>query len=133
MYQKAISLFLAMVALGLVSYGFTGFYALNDTQLFCSEDSDCVYSVCCPIYGESYGICDQEETCDEIYEAGRTAEEVTDNIAQQAASVEEQASQSYIAISLGIILLLIIAIVSFVESKQHRETKKKKKRKKSKK
>ena len=132
MYQKTLTILLAFVALLSLGSGITGFYTLDDSSLYCSDDSDCSYSVCCALDGETYGVCAQESECADVYEESKN----NGGIARAAeVDVADEAEQSYIAVALGLILLMIIAIVSYVEWHQHKEEapKKRKKRKKSKK
>jgi len=128
MYQKSLTLFLALVAVSFLGYGITGFYTLELSQPVCQDDSDCTYSVCCELYGQSYGVCDQEDQCAGIYLASRAAavdvkETQSAPILQQAPEVDiqEQASQSYIALALGIFILFVIGVISYVEWKQHKD------------
>lgn len=128
MYQKALTLFLALVAVSFLGYGITGFYTLDLSQPACQVDSDCTYSVCCGVYGQSYGVCDQEDQCAGIYLASRAAavdvkETQSAPVLQQAPEVnlQAQASQSYIALALGIFILFVIGVISYVEWKQHKD------------
>ncbi len=130
MYEKTLTIALAFVGILLVGTGITGFYSIDFEQELCQTDDDCAYSVCCPVYNEEFGLCDQEENCDGIYIATKNAEEVkktsSTNVmgAADLSELEEEATQSYIALALGLILLLIIAVVSYVEWQQHKEDKK---------
>ena len=129
MYEKSLTLVLTFVGILLVGTGITGFYSIDFEQPICQTDDDCSYSVCCAVYNEEFGLCDQQENCDGIYIATKNAEEVqktsSTNVFRTAdlSGLEEEATQSYIAVALGIILLLIIAVVSYVEWQQHHETK----------
>ncbi len=131
MYQKILTTILLCASLLLVGQGITGFYTLDYTQELCQVDSDCSYSVCCPVYGEEYGVCDQESNCDGIYLATRNTVESgnteSSSVLRTASvsDIEEEASQSYIALALGLIILLVVAVVSYVEWHQHKESKKK--------
>ena len=64
MRQKILSLFLALVAIGCIGYGITGFYAIDYQGDYCDSDSDCSTGVCCYFYGESNRVCDYEQNCD---------------------------------------------------------------------
>lgn len=125
MYQKTLTLILAFVMLFFIGYGVTGFYTL-DSQSLCVEDSDCSYSVCCPLYEKEYGVCGQESECQQVYLDSQTSSGAVIS-AQSAPVIEETVERSYIAVSLGIILLLILAIVGYLEWKQEKKGSKKKK------
>ena len=128
MYQKILTLILAFSALFFVSYGITGFYVL-DMESICVEDSDCSYSVCCPLYEEEYGRCGQELDCSQIYLDSRQYTGAVMS-AQQAPIIEKDVERSYIAVSLGILLLLILAIVGYLEWKKEKHSYKRKRFKK---
>jgi len=126
MYQKTLALILGFSALFFLGYGITGFYALDmSTQSVCIEDSDCSYAVCCPLSDKEYGVCGQQTECSQIYLDSRTSSGAV-LFAQQALAVEEDVERSYIAVSLGILLLLILAIVGYLEWKQEKNPTKKK-------
>ena len=111
-----LTLILAFAILFFVGYGITGFYALDpSSHSSCVEDSDCSYSVCCPLDGKDYGICGQESECE-----GLTS---VDSL-ERAPRVANAAERSYIAIALGVLLLLILAIVGYLEWKTERKAKK---------
>lgn len=124
MYQKTLTLILAFAMLFSIGYGITGFYSLEPESL-CVEDSDCSYSVCCPMYGKNYGVCGQESNCAQVYMDSRESSGAVMSM-QNAPVVEEAVERSYIAVSLGILLLLILAIVGYLEWKQEKFSKKKK-------
>lgn len=107
MYQKGLTVFLAIVALFSISYGITGF-AVIEPEL-CQVDSDCQYAVCCPLQGKGYGVCDQEDACAEVYSTSK------DEILEAPAITEEQASRSYLAVMLGILILFILGIIGYYE------------------
>lgn len=133
MYGKILTVFLALVAVSFIGYGVTGFYTLDLVQPACQDDSDCRYSVCCEVYGQSYGVCDQQENCDGIYFATRAAAtqvKETQSTPLQAPDIGAQASQSYVALALGLFILFVIAVISYVEWKQHKAPKQKRKSKK---
>ena len=68
MYQKTLTLILAFASLFFLGYGITGFYSIDpSSHSLCVEDSDCSYSVCCPVYDKEYGVCAQESECSTIY------------------------------------------------------------------
>ncbi len=113
MYQKTLTLILAIAALFSVGFGITGFATLDDSQI-CLQDNDCHYSVCCPLQEKDYGVCSQESECSEIY--FNSAEKS----AMMSPEIGEQAERSYIAVVLGIIILMILAIVGYFEWKQER-------------
>lgn len=126
MYQKTLALILGFSALFFLGYGITGFYALDtSTQSVCIEDSDCSYSLCCPLSNKEYGVCGQESECSQIYLDSRSSGSVMS--AQQAPAIQEDVERSYIAVSLGILLLLILAIVGYLEWKQEKNPLKRKK------
>src|SRR3989338_756872 len=113
MYQKTLTLILAFAMLFSIGYGVTGFYTL-DSESLCVEESDCSYSVCCPLSGKEYGVCEQESECSQS-SSGAV-------LSAQKAPLQENVERSYIAVSLGILLLLILAIVGYLEWKQEKKT-----------
>jgi hypothetical protein len=123
MYEKTLSIILTLVAFSFIGSGITGFYSLDFEQPVCIEDDDCSYSVCCPVYDQEWGVCDQEDQCAGIYLASQAAEQVQktseDSVLAAAPDLDEQVTQSYVAVALGLIILLIIGVVSYVEWKQH--------------
>lgn len=124
MYQKTLTLILAFATLFFLGYGITGFYALDpSTHSVCVEDSDCSYSVCCPLSEKSYGVCGQASECVSL----SSGEKVS---SAEAPTLEASAERSYIAVSLGVVLLMILAIVGYLEWKAEKEGKKRKKSKK---
>ena len=119
MYQKTLTLILAFATLFFLGYGITGFYTIDPaSHSLCIEESDCSYSVCCPLSGKDYGICGQESECAALNDEG--------TVLQQAPSLGEVAERSYIAVALGILLLMILAIVGYLEWKQEKVVKKRK-------
>ncbi|MSR86345.1 hypothetical protein EXS74_03035 [Candidatus Woesearchaeota archaeon] len=120
MFQKTLTLILAFATLFFLGYGITGFYAIDPSEhSLCIEDSDCSYSVCCPLTGKDYGICGQESECASLLSQGSSME--------QAPSIGEVAERSYIAVALGLVLLMFLAIVGYLEWKTEKEGKKRKK------
>jgi hypothetical protein len=85
-------------------------------------------SVCCPLASESYGVCAQDFECKEVLELSGVASAPVFGAPQTNEEVVEKASQSYVAIALGVILLLLISVVSYVEW-QDKPKQKKRKRK----
>ncbi len=119
MYQKTLTLILAFAMLFSIGYGVTGFYTL-DSESLCVEESDCSYSVCCPLSGKEYGVCEQESECSQIYLDSQSSSGAV--MSAQKAPLQENVERSYIAVSLGILLLLILAIVGYLEWKQEKKT-----------
>jgi len=119
MYQKTLTLILAFAMLFSIGYGVTGFYTL-DSESLCVEESDCSYSVCCPLSGKEYGVCGQESECSQIYLDSQSSSGAV--MSAQKAPLQENVERSYIAVSLGILLLLILAIVGYLEWKQEKKT-----------
>ena len=119
MYQKTLTLILAFAMLFSIGYGVTGFYTL-DSESLCVEESDCSYSVCCPLSGKEYGVCGQESECSQIYLDSQSSSGAV--MSAQKAPLQENVERSYIAVSLGILLLLIFAIVGYLEWKQEKKT-----------
>ncbi|HIH15405.1 MAG: hypothetical protein QT08_C0017G0024 [archaeon GW2011_AR17] len=119
MYQKTLTLILAFAMLFSIGYGVTGFYTL-DSESLCVEESDCSYSVCCPLSGKEYGVCEQESECSQIYLDSQSSSGAV--LSAQKAPLQENVERSYIAVSLGILLLLILAIVGYLEWKQEKKT-----------
>ncbi len=125
MYQKTLTMILAFATLFFLGYGITGFYSLDPTEhSLCVEDSDCAYAVCCPLAGKEYGLCGQESECADLY----TSLDKTN--LQNTPSIEIATERSYIAVALGIILLLILAIVGYLEWKEENTVKPKRRSKK---
>jgi len=116
MREKIFTLVLAVAALLSFSYGITGFATLDDSSGQCILDSDCTYSVCCPLYGTDTGTCAQQSQCAQIYfdSKGDTGNVVS----AQAPEVQASTERSYIAVSVGVLLLLILAIIGYLEWKQ---------------
>jgi len=122
-----------LAALMCLGTGITGFYALSQDDVGCFTDGDCMYSVCCELADEEFGVCAQENECAQIYLVSSQEEDTVGNF-RMAGELEEDVTQSCVAVALGLILLLIIAIVSYIEW-HHGKTpvkKAKKKKKKSK-
>ena len=109
MYQKTVTIFLALVAVLSLGYGITGFATISQGSL-CAEDDDCTYAVCCPLAGKDYGSCAQEDQCAEVYQMSRNGGVVAEGPARV-----EQATESYVAFVVGVLLLVIIAVVGYVE------------------
>ncbi|MBL7051541.1 MAG: hypothetical protein ISS01_00465 [Nanoarchaeota archaeon] len=135
MYQKTLTAILMVAALMCLGTGITGFYALSQDEVGCFTDGDCMYSVCCELADEDFGVCAQEDECAELYLIS-SQDDDTDGNFRMAGELEEDVTQSYIAVALGLILLLIIGIVSYIEWHQGKTSVKKtvkKRKKKSKK
>lgn len=115
MYQKTLTLVLAIAALFCMSYGITGFATIDGYDA-CVQDSGCKYSVCCPIYDKDYGVCAQQTECSQIYFDSMNDVQKP----MMTPEVGEQAERSYIAVVLGILILLILAIVGYFEWKHER-------------
>tara|TARA_Y100000310_G_C20526770_1_gene736438 strand:- start:156 stop:614 length:459 start_codon:yes stop_codon:yes gene_type:complete len=122
MRQKILSLFLALVAIGCIGYGITGFYAIDYQGDYCDSDSDCSTGVCCYFYGESNGVCDYEQNCDSIellsLETSNLMMSYSPEVVQE--EVEEEVDRSYIAMVLGALILLIVLVVAYVEWKHEK-------------
>lgn len=126
MYQKILALILGFAALFFVGYGITGFYMLDtSSHSICFEDRDCSYAVCCPLSEKEYGVCGQESECSQLYMDSRTS---SGAVLQQAPTLQEDVERSYIAVSLGILLLIILAIVGYLEWREEKQSKKKTKK-----
>jgi len=119
MYQKTLSIFLVLVAFFFLGSGITGF-ATMDSANRCYADNDCVYSVCCSLYGEDYGVCGQSNECEAVYQESKGGLQYAPED-----TAAEKAQQNYIAIILGIMLVIIVAIVSYVEWHQEKVNPKK--------
>jgi len=131
--EKILTLIVAFAAIALLGNGITGFYLMDFSQSTCIEDSDCP-NVCCPVYGEEYGICDVESNCDEIYAATKEVSSHQSSLTPSEMKQEARATsfeQNYVAVALGIILAAIVLVVAYLERK-HTPTKKKKKKAKKK-
>lgn len=114
MYQKVLTTVLVFIALVFIGTGITGFVTLEQGSA-CVKDNDCGSSVCCPLYGQSNGVCGQKEDCANLY-LGSIKEANKGTTAQPSnAPIEGKVERNYIAFALGIIILLIIALVSFFE------------------
>ena len=129
MYQKTLSLFIALVALLCIGYGTTGFYLMDFDGAICAADSECTEGSCCDV--GDYGVCSLD--CEAIENAvvessGQISSwEDTEYYSNTRDVTWDAISQNYIAISLGIILLLIIMIIAYIEYKEEKVKKKKKK------
>jgi|SaaInlV_200m_DNA_2_1039689.scaffolds.fasta_scaffold35213_3 hypothetical protein len=135
MYQKTLTTIVMLAALMCLGTGITGFYALSQDEVGCFTDGDCIYSVCCELADENFGVCAQEEECAQLYLISSQDDDTNGNF-RMAGELEDDVTQSYIAVSLGLILLLIIGIVSYIEWHQSKTPLKKtvkKRKKKSKK
>jgi hypothetical protein len=120
MYEKTLSIFIALVAVVMLGSGITGFATIEaGSSTFCVENNDCEYSVCCPLANQAYGVCAQQSECDDVYL------ETATSFQRAPADVAEEAEQSYIAIVLGLILLFIIGFVSYTEWHQGNHSTKK--------
>jgi hypothetical protein len=132
-YEKGLTIFIVLLALAFMGSGITGFYGLEADYAsnYCTDESQCVYSSCCALYGKEYGVCAQDYECETVYEASKE----DDAVGAQYAPEEDAdlATENYIAVSLGVILLLIIATVSYVEWHQGKPTKKKTRKRRKKK
>ena len=121
MYQKVLSLILVFAALFCLGYGVTGFATLDFNAEYCDSNSDCTTGVCCYFYGDNAGICDLEENCDAIssvtMEAGSQLSLAPEVVQEQ---VKDEASRSYIAIILGLLILFLIIVVAYVEWKHEK-------------
>jgi hypothetical protein len=118
MFQKTLTLILALGSLFFIGYGITGFATMGSHSL-CIEDLDCQYSVCCPVHDSEYGVCAQKADCSGLY-----FEYEDGNVKEAAPSVSETAERSYIAVVLGVIILMILAIVGYFEWKSEKSLKK---------
>jgi len=131
MFQKTMSAILLLAAVLAIGVGTTGFYTLTSSDQICFGDEDCAFGVCCDLADKPYGVCAQEDKCSAIfYDGVELRNEIKLLTAEQ---YEEQVSQNYIAVGLGVILLIIIALVSYVEWQQNDSHKKKTRRRKKKK
>ena len=120
-----------LAALMCLGTGITGFYALSQDEIGCFTDGDCIYSVCCELADEDFGVCAQEDECAQLYLISSQDDDTNGNF-RLAAELEDDVTQSYIAVALGLILLLIIGIVSYIEWHQGKSPVKKAKKKKKK-
>ncbi len=120
--RKVASLIIGCIALFCVGYGITGFATL-DTQSMCTEDIDCQYSMCCPLYEQDYGICAAESQCEELYFSS-----MDDDSIYKAPDVGAEIERNYIAVALGVIMLMILVIVGYFEWKHELGQKKVKKK-----
>lgn len=117
MFQKTLTIVLAFTALFCFGYGITGFAGLDSSSL-CLDDLDCEYSACCPLHDSDYGVCAQKAECSRLYFDSK------DNVAQ-APEVSDLAERSYIAVVVGVIILMILAIVGYFEWKHEKKGKRK--------
>ena len=134
MYQKTLSLFLALVALICIGYGTTGFYVMDYSFPVCTTDVDCETGVCCDV--GDHGLCAEQSECAGLENA------VSDSVSQISSwdddefddSLRDTAWDDYsnnaVAIVLGGIILLIIIMVAIVEYDVERKAKKRRLRKK---
>jgi hypothetical protein len=132
MREKLFSIIIALAAILLLQQGITGFYLMDFQQSTCLEDSDCENEICCPVYGEDYGLCDIDKNCDPIYAATKEVASSQSSLSPTELKTEARATafqQNYVAISLGIILAVIVLIVAYYERK-HEKPKRRRKAKK---
>jgi len=121
MFQKTLTLILALASLFFIGYGVTGFATISENAL-CQDDLDCQYSVCCPIHESEYGVCAQQADCSRLYF------DYKESGLQAAPDVSDTAERSYIAVVLGVVILMILAIVGYFEWKHEKALKKSKKK-----
>ncbi len=130
MYQKTLSLFIALVALLCIGYGTTGFYLMDFDGAICVSDSECTEGSCCDV--GDYGVCalDCEAIENAVVEStGQISSWEDGEYYSNTRDVTLDAiSQNYIAICLGIILLMIILIIAYIEYKEEKGKKKVKKK-----
>tara|TARA_Y100000310_G_scaffold233475_1_gene236324 strand:+ start:750 stop:1184 length:435 start_codon:yes stop_codon:yes gene_type:complete len=135
MYQKTLSMFIALVALLCIGYGTTGFYLMDFDGVICASDSECTEGSCCDV--GDYGVCALD--CEAIENAvGESTGQISsweegEFYSNTREVTLDAISQNYIALSLGLILLLIILIIAYIEWKEEKGKKKKVKKKVSKK
>jgi len=120
--EKTATLILALAAIFFVGYGITGFAVINSNGM-CTEDLDCQYSGCCPLYEQDYGVCAAATQCDEIYFSS-----INDQTMFKAPDVGSEIEKNYIAVALGVIMLMILLIVGYFEWKHEKAQKKVKRR-----
>jgi hypothetical protein len=90
----------------------------------CKEDIDCEYSKCCPVFQQDYGMCAAESQCDEIYLSSKV-----DSSVYRAPDIASNIERNYIAVALGVIMLMILGIVGYLEWMHEKGLKKKKSKK----
>ncbi|MFH1972522.1 MAG: hypothetical protein ABIJ18_03540 [archaeon] len=135
MREKLMTILIALTAIFLLGHGITGFYLMDYSQTTCLTDSDCS-DTCCPVYGESYGLCDSEGNCDSIYAATKEVSSSQSYLSPTQIKTEARAAsveKNYIAVALGVFLAFIVLIVAYVERKHSPKVTKKKTKKKVKK
>lgn len=123
--EKLLLILLALTSILLLQEGITGFTMMDFTQNTCTMDSDCE-NVCCPVYGESYGLCDKENNCAGIYQATREVSQQYSSLTPTQLKTEVRqvsVEQNYVAVSLGLILAAIVVIIAYFERK-HKKPKK---------
>jgi hypothetical protein len=131
MREKLFSILIALAAIVLLQQGITGFYLMDFQQPTCLEDANCNNEICCPVYGEDYGLCDIEQNCDSIYSATKEVASSQTSMSPTEIKTEARATsfqQNYVAISLGIILAVIVLIVAYYERKHEKPKKRKSKK-----
>ena len=122
MMHKTATLILALAAIFFIGYGITGFVVI-DSGSMCTEDLDCQYSECCPLFEQDYGVCATQTQCDEIYFSSMEDETIF-----RAPDVGSEIERNYIAVALGVIMLMILLIVGYFEWKHEKANKRVKKR-----
>ena len=122
MMHKTATLILALAAIFFMGYGITGFVVI-DSGSMCTEDLDCQYSECCPLFEQDYGVCAAQTQCDEIYFSSMEDETIF-----RAPDVGSEIERNYIAVALGVIMLMILLIVGYFEWKHEKANKRVKKR-----
>jgi len=122
MMQKTATLILALAVIFFMGYGITGFVVI-DSGSMCTEDLDCQYSECCPLFEQDYGVCAAQIQCDEIYFSSMEDETIF-----RAPDVGSEIERNYIAVALGVIMLMILLIVGYFEWKHEKANKRVKKR-----
>ena len=122
MMQKTATLILALAVIFFMGYGITGFVVI-DSGSMCTEDLDCQYSECCPLFEQDYGVCAAQTQCDEIYFSSMEDETIF-----RAPDVGSEIERNYIAVALGVIMLMILLIVGYFEWKHEKANKRVKKR-----
>ena len=122
MMQKTATLILALAVIFFMGYGITGFVVI-DSGSMCTEDLDCQFSECCPLFEQDYGVCAAQIQCDEIYFSSMEDETIF-----RAPDVGSEIERNYIAVALGVIMLMILLIVGYFEWKHEKANKRVKKR-----
>jgi len=122
MMQKTATLILALAVIFFMGYGITGFVVI-DSGSMCTEDLDCQYSECCPLFEQDYGVCAAQIQCDEIYFSSMEDETIF-----RAPDVGSEIERNYIAVALGVIMLMILLIVGYFEWKHEKASKRIRKR-----